>query len=258
MNKNEQGAPQDSNFDSSIEIQVVRAYQDNYCYLISKRGSASVACIDACETAPILKALTASGRKLGAILTTHHHHDHVGGNLELSSEFKCPVYCSSRDFNRVPGATHALPDGKHFHFEGIEIHVMSIPGHTQGQIAFYIPAARALFVGDTVFEMGCGRLFEGSAQDMFTTIGKIKSLPPDTRIFVGHEYTETNSRFALRVEPANAAAIERRLSDVRTQIKSAGFADAPTLSQEQTVNPFFRAKTLEEFTRLRLDRDSFK
>ncbi len=238
-------------------IHTVRAYQDNYCYLLQREGSRLVACVDACEAAPIQKELEAQGLSLAAILTTHHHDDHVGGNLELQKEFDCPVYCSELDFPRVPGATKSFKNGEFFVFDEMDFEVLEIPGHTQGQIAYLSVDAMALFVGDTVFEMGCGRLFEGTPEQMFATIQKIKSLPADTRIFVGHEYTETNARFAALQDPQNAD-IAKRLATVRAEIAASGFASAPTIAIEQSVNPFFRAKTPSEFARLRKLRDEFR
>ncbi len=236
-----------------MTIHTVRALNDNYCYLISNAGVAAV--VDPSEAAPISTALRERGLKLGLILNTHHHHDHVGGNLELAQEWDCPIYCSEADFSRVPGATRAMKDAESFEFAGLHFSVLAIPGHTAGQIAYHI--GDALFVGDTVFEMGCGRLFEGTAQQMFDSLSRIQDLPSETRLYFGHEYTETNARFAAEVEPSNSAAIHRRLNQVRDDLRARGVASAPTLAEERLVNPFFRAPTLEDFTRLRTARNSF-
>jgi hydroxyacylglutathione hydrolase len=238
----------------AMEIRTLRALKDNYCYLITNGQTAAV--VDPSEAAPITKALTDFGLKLGLILNTHHHADHVGGNSELVAQWKCPVYCSARDFDRVPEATNSFNDGDGFEFEKLKFKVLAIPGHTEGQIAYHVEDA--LFVGDTVFEMGCGRLFEGTAEQMFASLAKIQSLPPATRLFVGHEYTEINARFARQMEPFNVFLIDERLSEVRKQLKQTGVATAPTVAGEQKVNPFFRAKTVEEFTRLRQKRDDFQ
>jgi hydroxyacylglutathione hydrolase len=216
----------------------------------------SAVVVDPSEAAPIMTALRDLGLKLGLILNTHHHHDHVGGNLELVEHWGCPVYCSARDFDRVPGATRGLSDGDTFSFGSLTFSVLAIPGHTEGQIAYH--ADDALFVGDTVFEMGCGRLFEGTPAQMFTSLARIQSLPETTRLYFGHEYTEVNARFALDVDPANRIAINERLEDVRAQLLRTGHATAPTLAAEKKVNPFFRARTLEDFTHLRERRNSFQ
>ncbi len=239
-----------------ILVHTLRAYQDNYCYLVQREGSKLAACVDACEAAPIERELENLGVGLGAILTTHHHHDHVGGNLELQKKWDCPIYCSDLDFERVPGATRSFKNGEFFVFDEMDFEVLEIPGHTQGQIAYLSVDAMALFVGDTVFEMGCGRLFEGTPEQMFATLQKIQALPADTQIFVGHEYTETNARFAALQDPLNAD-ISKRLAAVRQEIAANGFAKPPTIAVEQSVNPFFRAKTADEFARLRKLRDEF-
>ena len=236
-------------------IKTVRALKDNYCYLITEEGSKTAAVVDPSEAAPIMTALRDLGLKLGLILNTHHHPDHVGGNLELVEHWQCPVFCSARDFDRVPGATRALNDGDEFAFEELDFSVLAIPGHTEGQIAYHVEDA--LFVGDTVFEMGCGRLFEGTAEQMFASFARIKALPPETRLFFGHEYAELNARFSRGSEPGNVFAIDERLSEVRAQIKKTGFAAAPTLAVELKVNPFMRAKTVEDFARLREARNTF-
>lgn len=238
-----------------MPIQTVRALKDNYCYLIGSSGTSTVTVVDPSEAAPIDRALRDSGLKLGLILNTHHHHDHVGGNLALAREWQCPIYCSARDFDRVPGATLGLHDGDVFDFAGLKFEVLAIPGHTEGQIAYHV--GEALFVGDTVFEMGCGRLFEGTPDQMFASLQRIQTLPPTTRLYFGHEYTETNARFAHQVDPTNTRAIDERLFAVRIELQHNGFASAPSIAAEQKVNPFFRAPTVEEFVRLRSLRDRF-
>jgi len=280
-----------------MNVRTVRALKDNYCYLVtgdqiatresmsSRVGVGSLAgvgapaihrsavVIDPSDAEPIMIALRDLGLKLGLILNTHHHHDHVGGNLELAEHWQCPIYCSARDFERVPGATRALSDGEMFEFEGVSFEVLAIPGHTEGQIAYRAKNAAkanakitmveapsvgdALFVGDTLFSMGCGRLFEGTPAQMFNSLARIKSLPGSTRLYFGHEYTETNARFAKQVEPENSFAIDDRLVATRSQLTRGLVASKPTLEAECKVNPFLRAKSLEEFTHLRKMRDSF-
>jgi hydroxyacylglutathione hydrolase len=239
----------------TIEIKTLRALKDNYCYLIRRPGSKKAVIVDPSETTPIADALRESGTELGLILNTHHHHDHVGGNLELQTRWKCPVYCSAYDLSRVPGATRGFSDEEHFEFDGLKFEVLAIPGHTNGQIAFSIEDA--LFVGDTVFEMGCGRLYEGTALQMFDSFSRIRSLPPATRLFFGHEYTETNARFAKMVEPGNHD-VDQRLSQVRLELTQYHHAVAPTIETEIKVNPFFRALTPESFAQLRELRNTFQ
>jgi hydroxyacylglutathione hydrolase len=260
-----------SNMTETIQITTVRALQDNLCYLLSRSDSNRAVLIDPSETKSIRKALAQRGLSAALILNTHHHHDHVGGNVDLQKEFGAPIWCSKTDINRVPGAERGLIDGEIFFFEGIQIEIMEIPGHTQGQIAFYIPESGAIFVGDTLFAMGCGRLFEGTAAQMWTSLLRLMKLPPETRIYFGHEYTERNAAFARTVDPENPA-INERLIRVREELRSAsGLATAPTLAEEYRVNPFLRAgesfireqlgmplaSDLQVFTRLREMRDVF-
>ena len=262
-------APQNNS--TEIEIRTVRALQDNYCYLIHRRGSKVAAVVDTSDATPIEEALKKFELSLGLILNTHHHHDHVGGNTELAERWNVDVYCSTPDIGRIPNAKRALSDGEKFSFDGVDIEVISIPGHTRGQIAFYIPAAQAVFVGDTVFAMGCGRLLEGTAEQMYQSLTRLAELPPKTRIFFGHEYTEKNGTFAGNVEPGNTG-IQDRLRTAREALSSGRIPLAATLAEEQKVNPFLRLKSpvirrqlgletasdLEVLTSLRRLRDVFQ
>lgn len=227
--------------------------------------------IDPSEAAPVLRQLTEMNLRAGLILNTHHHHDHIGGDCELAERYGCDVYVSERDRDRVSCATHALKDGDTFIFDSLQIETIAIPGHTDGQIAFYLPEAKAIFVGDTLFSFGCGRLFEGTAEQMWSSLSKLMRLPGDTRLYFGHEYTETNYRFAKTVDPLNKA-IDRRFEESRHWLKEKGYPPAPTLTDEMQVNPFLRASKseikkqlgtpqasdLEAFTTLRLLKDAFR
>lgn len=256
---------------SNIQIDTVRALTDNYCYVVRRDGSRKALVIDPSEAAPIEAFLEKEGLTLGLILNTHHHHDHIGGNAELKEKYRAPVYCSQVDFERIPGADRGFNDGDTFEFDEFQIKVLAIPGHTRGQIAFHVRDARALFVGDTVFAMGCGRLFEETPKVMVASLKKILALDLQTRIYFGHEYTETNAKFAAGVEPENQA-IPERLAKTRAEIREKGVAKAPTLEEEMKVNPFFRAwsvgirsqlnlesaNDLEVFTKLRELRNDFR
>jgi hydroxyacylglutathione hydrolase len=253
-----------------IKIEVLRALEDNYVYLIHTPQTGAALVIDPSEAAPVRQALTRSGTtQLGLTLNTHHHWDHVGGNLELKADYACKIFCSSYDLTRVPGAERGLNNGEHFQFDGVEIEVLAIPGHTQGQIAYHLPQVQALFVGDTVFAMGCGRLLEGRPEQMLASLQKIAALDPATGIFFGHDYTEKNAQFALQFEPGNSA-IHSRLQRYRQTSKEAAKQEIPTIGLELETNPFFRLHSaeirqnlalsgseLEIFTELRRRRDQF-
>ncbi len=254
-----------------IEVRTVRALKDNYCYLVHRAGSALCLVIDTSEFAPIQDELERAGLRLGLILNTHHHGDHVDANEDLVRRWDAPVYCSSHDRSRIPNAVRGLDDGETFEFDGMEIRVLAIPGHTRGQIAYYFPQAALLFVGDTLFSMGCGRLFEGTHEEMCHSLEKISSLPPQTQVFFGHEYTEKNGAFALNVEPDNIC-IHARLRAARESMSADRPTAAPTLAEEMRVNPFLRLKSpsirrqlglegardIEVFASLRRLRDVFQ
>jgi hydroxyacylglutathione hydrolase len=254
-----------------IHIQVIRALQDNYCYLIWREGSGLCAVVDPSEAGPIEDALSKLGLKLALILNTHHHHDHVGGNASLVKAWQPDVYCSAVDAKRIPDASRGLVDGETFEFDGIGFKTLSIPGHTHGQIAFLIHEAKAIFVGDTLFSMGCGRLFEGTPEQMWRSLNRILSLPQDFQIYFGHEYTERNGAFARNLEPDNMAIVAR-LRETRESLSMGRPPSAPTISDEMKVNPFLRARSasirrtlsmpnasdVEVFASLRRLRDEFR
>lgn len=240
-----------------MKIHTIPALSDNYAYLVSAEGSKDAIAIDPSEAAPIEAALRHHGLNLALIINTHHHHDHIGGNLALKSRFNCDVWCSLNDLPRVPGASRGLNDGETVSAFGVTFQVLSIPGHTQGQIALHFEADDALFVGDTVFSMGCGRLLEGTPEQMFASLKKIKALPPETRIYFGHEYTKKNAEFTLEQFPELSALVNKRVNASDSAVRTQGYFPAPTLADELQVNTFLRAQDVESFARLRRARDVF-
>jgi hydroxyacylglutathione hydrolase len=256
---------------SRVEVITVRALQDNYCYLVRRLGSQKAFVIDTSDFEPIQKQLQASRLSLHLILNTHHHGDHVAGNTELARTWQCPVYCSVTDIGRIPLAQRGLKDEEVFEFDGIRIQALSIPGHTRGQLAFYLPDENLIFVGDTLFSMGCGRLLEGTPEQMLGSLRRLCDLPRDTRVFFGHEYTEKNGTFARDVEPDNKCVLDR-MRAAREALSVGGVTHAPTLAEEIKANPFLRLDSpslrrqlnmaqetdLEVFTSLRRLRDVFQ
>ena len=198
---------------STLAIHLVPCLSDNYAYLIHDSGSGAVGIVDPSEAAPVDAALAAHKLTLTHILNTHHHFDHTGGNLALKEKWGAKIVGPKADRDRIPGIDMAVGEGETFSFGRHAARILDIPAHTRGHIAFCFEADRAVFTGDTLFAMGCGRLFEGTPRQMWESLSKLAKLPDDTRVYCGHEYTESNGRFALTVEPDNEA-LKARMKEV--------------------------------------------
>jgi hydroxyacylglutathione hydrolase len=221
---------------SALGVRVVRAFTDNYIWLIEAPGNRLIA-VDPGEAAPVTAELERSGSSLAAILLTHHHLDHIGGVAELLAAG--PVRVVGPADSRIPWDIETVGDGDRCEFPdlGLGFDILHVPGHTLSHIAFF--GHGALFCGDTLFSAGCGRMFEGTPQQMWASLSRLRNLPPETLMYCGHEYTAANLRFALTAEPANSAALEYRERVARMRA-----ADQPTLPSplylERRVNPFLR------------------
>jgi hydroxyacylglutathione hydrolase len=224
---------------NALEIAQLPCLSDNYAYLLHDRGSGQTAAIDTPDGPAIEAELGRRGWRLTHILNTHHHADHVGGNTYLKERTGCQVIGPRADAERIPAIDIGVVEGDRIDFAGRMIEVVETPGHTRGHIVYYLPGERAAFVGDTLFALGCGRLFEGSPEQMWNSLQKILRWPDDTRIYCAHEYTLANAEFALTVEPENAALIARA-REVAAQ-RRAGRPTVPaTLAVEKATNPFLR------------------
>lgn len=223
-----------------IEIEIVPCLSDNYAYLVKSGDLCAV--VDPSEPGPVKAALAKRGWALTHILNTHHHLDHTGGNLALKEEAGAKVIGPGKDAARIPGIDIGVDEATGWEFDGHKVQVLEVPAHTKGAITFVIEGHA--FTGDTLFTLGCGRLFEGDPQTMWTSLSKLMTLPDDTRVWCGHEYTQSNGRFALTLEPGNGV-LKRRMDDVNAA-RAAGKATVPsTMGLEKATNPFLRPDSAE-------------
>jgi hydroxyacylglutathione hydrolase len=227
-----------------LEIIQIAVLNDNYIYLINDPVSCETAVVDPALAQPVLDILAKKQWQLNYILNTHHHGDHVGGNLELKKQTGCKIIGSKNDQHRIPGIDITVKENDQISLGTHQAIIFETPGHTSGHIVFYFADDSALFCGDTLFAMGCGRLFEGSAKQMWLSLNKLKSLPGSTRIYCAHEYTQNNGRFALTIEPENQALIAR-MEKINQQRKQNLPTIPSTIEQEIATNPFFRVHSPE-------------
>lgn len=228
-----------------LEILQLPILQDNYIYLIHDPESGETAAVDPGLAQPVIDALRRENWQLTYVFNTHHHWDHVDGNLELKQKTGCKIIAGQGDIHRIPGIDIGVNDGDTLSLGKHRITIIATPGHTLHHIVYYFPEEQRLFCGDTLFVMGCGRLFEGSAEQMWQSLQKLKALPPATQIYCTHEYTQNNGKFALTVEPDNTL-LQQKMRTVN-QLRANHQPTVPsTIGEELETNPFFR----EDSTRL--------
>jgi hydroxyacylglutathione hydrolase len=238
-----------------MEIVAVPAFADNYIWLVHDEASGETAVVDPGDPAPPLAEAGRRGWRITQVWNTHHHWDHTGGNLAIKEATRCSISAPATE--DIKGRDVALSEGSDLRIGDHAGRAMEIPGHTLGHLALVFEDDRVAFVGDTLFAMGCGRLFEGTPQQMHHSLQRIVALPADTALYCGHEYTLANAHFAIHAEPDNAA-IRARLKEVE-ELREAGQVTLPTtVAQERETNPFVRADGWEEFARLRADKDRFR
>lgn len=224
---------------SALQIHQFPCLGDNYGYLVHDPHSGLTATIDSPDADAIRRALAERGWKLDYILNTHHHADHAGGNLALKADTGCKIVGARADADRIPGLDVLVGEGDSVELGEHSARIIETPGHTRAHICYSFDADRVAFVGDTLFSMGCGRLFEGTPAQMWTSLQKLMQLPDETKLFCAHEYTESNGRFALSVEPANPALLAR-MREVAA-LRATGQPTVPsTLGTEKATNPFLR------------------
>jgi hydroxyacylglutathione hydrolase len=239
-----------------IEVQAVPILSDNYAWLLRDAASGAVAIVDPAEPAPVAAAIDAAGGRLDLILLTHHHADHVAGTDEIRARYGASVVGAAADASRLPRLDRAVAEGDVVSLGASAARVIDTPGHTLGHIAYFFADGHVLLCADTLFSLGCGRLLEGTAADMFASLAKFAVLPPDTLVCCGHEYTESNARFALHADPNNAA-LQAYAAKVRA-LRAAGKPTVPSrLSDELAANPFLRAPDVATLADLRSRKDRF-
>lgn len=236
------------------QIAILPILRDNYAYLIEHNGVTAV--VDPGDAAPVLAALKSRGLNLNLILLTHHHHDHAGGAKALRDATGAVIVAPQGDSHALPFADQFVGEGSAVNIGGLAGTVIETPGHTLGHVAFFFREARAVFTGDTLFSLGCGRVFEGTAPMMWESLQRLAALPPGTAIYCGHEYTEANGIFALEADPDNMDVIAR-MNDVRV-LRKAGQPTIPVnLDSELKTNPFLRSASPDHFAKLRAWKDQF-
>lgn len=224
----------------SLDVRQIPVLNDNYVYLVRESGTGAVAVVDPAVAEPVLREADKLGWSITHILNTHHHGDHVGGNLEIQRATGCHIVGPRADRQRIPGIQTEVGDGDRYDFGAARARVFDVPGHTRGHIAYWFEAEDVLFPGDTLFALGCGRLFEGTPAQMWESLGKLKRLPDGVRVYCAHEYTQANARFALSLGEDNAALATRAKEIDAT--RAAGKPTVPsTLGEEKRTNPFLRA-----------------
>ena len=252
-----------------MKVEIIPCLSDNYSYVIHDKETNTISIVDPSEFEACDKVIK-SYKKLDFILNTHHHADHVGANLELKKKYNSKILGSDLDKDRIPGIDVLLKENHKQKIGNLEFEVIFIPGHTRGHIAFFFKKEKIAFTGDTLFSLGCGRVFEGTHEEMFNSLNKIKNLPPDTKIYCGHEYTNSNLNFCLKHDPTNTYLRDKKI-DIKKKLSSNQPTIPSTLADEIKTNIFLRCDDLdikqslglkdssdvEVFSKLRDLKDSF-
>ena len=252
-----------------MKIEIIQCLNDNYSYLIFEKETNTVSIVDPSEFDACDKIIK-KYKKLDFILNTHHHRDHVDGNLTLKDKYNCKILGFDLDKDRIPGIDILLRDKQKQNIGNLEFEIIFIPGHTKGHIAFYFRKEKIVFTGDTLFSLGCGRVFEGTHEEMFNSLNKMKDLPPETKIYCGHEYTSSNLNFCLEHDPKNTHLKDKKI-DIEKKLNSNQPTIPSTIADEIKTNIFLRcddpeikqglglkdSSDVEVFSKLRDLKDSF-
>ena len=236
-------------------VETIRCLEDNFSYiLIDQNKNACV--IDPSESEPIINFVEKNNIKIKYILNTHHHFDHIGGNKDIKKKYNAKIVAYKNDLHRIPDVDISLKNNQIWTAENFKSKIIHIPGHTNGHICFFFENEKIAFTGDTLFSLGCGRIFEGTYEEMFSSLKKLKELPKETKIYCGHEYTLKNSEFCLKYDKNNKR-LQKKINEIKNKVNNNVPTVPSTIEDEIACNIFLRAKTLGEFSKLRDLKDNF-
>ncbi len=239
-----------------MKIEIIRCLQDNYSYVIIDEKTQTACVVDPSEAKPVINFLERKKINLKYILNTHHHYDHVGGNMELKKKYNSIIVGFKGDRDRIPEIDEFIENNQIWKKDNFEAKIYHIPGHTTGHIAFHFYKEKKIFTGDTLFSLGCGRIFEGTYEQMYNSLKKIKELPKDTEIYCGHEYTLQNSKFCLAYDPENLK-LKEKIVKIKKDLQNNLPTIPSTLEDELNCNIFLKAKDIKSFSKLRDLKDNF-
>ena len=239
-----------------MKVEIIKCLKDNYSYVIIDEKYNHACVVDPSEAEPIINFIESKNIKLKFVLNTHHHYDHVGGNNKKKKKYKVKIIGFKNDKERIPNIDILLENNEIWKSENFEAKIIHIPGHTSGHICFYFIKEKIAFTGDTLFSLGCGRIFEGTYEQMYNSLNKLKKLPSDTKIYCGHEYTLQNSLFCSKYGKNNKN-LKKKILEIKHKLEKNLPTIPSTLREELTYNIFLRAKNLKDFSKLRDLKDNF-
>ena len=239
-----------------MKVEIIKCLQDNYSYIIIDEKNQTACVVDPSEAQPVINFIEEKKIYLKYILNTHHHYDHIGGNEELKKKYNCKIVGFKEDKNRIPGINEFVENNQIWKADNFEAKIFHVPGHTSGHIAYHFYKEKKIFTGDTLFSLGCGRIFEGTYEEMFNSLNKIKNLSDDTEIYCGHEYTLQNSKFCIYHDPENIR-LKNKIFEVSEKLKNRLSTTPTSLKDELDCNIFLKCKDLNSFSKLRELKDNF-
>tara|TARA_Y100000590_G_scaffold34316_1_gene37463 strand:+ start:62 stop:781 length:720 start_codon:yes stop_codon:yes gene_type:complete len=239
-----------------MKVEIIKCLKDNFSYLLIDEKNKNACVIDPSEAKPIINFVEKNNINLKFILNTHHHYDHVGGNNDLKNRYDLKIIGYKFDKDRIPEIDILVEDNQIWKSGEFQAKIIHIPGHTSGHICFYFEKNKIAFTGDTLFSLGCGRIFEGTYEQMFTSLNKLKKLPIETKVYCGHEYTLNNSIFCSKYEKNNKN-LEKKITEIEKKLKNNLPTIPSTIGEELACNIFLRAKNIQDFSKLRDLKDNF-